>query len=157
MLFPVFNIAGMMLDNFTSEHVPVDMRINFRGGDGFMSQHALNCPQIGAAFQQMGGKGMAERVRTDILGDTGLFRQFFNHVKHHDAGDTIAPSCQKYVIFVSFLDFSQVTVCKPILYFFDGAGGDRYQALFAAFAFHLDESFLEVKVGDFQVTQFRHA
>ena len=123
MLFPVFNIAGMMLDNFTSEHVPVDMRINFRGGDGFMSQHALNCPQIGAAFQQMGGKGMAERVRADILGDAGLFRQFFNHVKHHDAGDTIAPSCQKYVIFVSFLDFSQVTVCKPILYFFDGAGG----------------------------------
>jgi len=55
------------------------------------------------------------------------------------------------------LDFSQVTVCKPILYFFDGAGGDRYQTLFAAFAFHLDESFLEVKVGDFQVTQFRHA
>lgn len=108
MLFPVFNIAGMMLDNFTSEHVPVDMRINFRGGDGFMSQHALNGPQIGAAFQQMGGKGMAERVRADILGDAGLFRQFFNHVKHHDAGDTIAPSCQKYVIFVSFLDFPRL-------------------------------------------------
>ena len=157
MLFPVFNIAGMMLDNFTSESVPVDMCIDFSGGDGFMSQHALDGPQIGAAFQQMGGEGVAERMGTDILGDAGFFRQLFYHVKHHDAGDIIAPSCQKYVIFVSFLDFSQVTVCKPILYFFDGAGGDRYQALFAAFAFHLDESFLEVKVGDFQVTQFRHA
>ena len=34
MLFPVFNIAGMMLDNFTSESVPVDMCIDFSGGDG---------------------------------------------------------------------------------------------------------------------------
>ena len=58
MLFPVFNIAGMMLDNFTSESVPVDMCIDFSGGDGFMSQHALDGPQIGAAFQQMGGEGV---------------------------------------------------------------------------------------------------
>ena len=42
MLFPVFNIAGMMLDNFTSESVPVDMCIDFCGGNGFMPQHALN-------------------------------------------------------------------------------------------------------------------
>ena len=119
MLFPVFNIAGMMLDNFTSESVPVDMCIDFSGGDGFMSQHALDGPQIGAAFQQMGGEGVAERMRTDILGDAGFFCQLFYHVKHHDAGDIIAPSCQKYVILVSFLYFSQVAVCKPILYLLD--------------------------------------
>ena len=75
MLFPVFNIAGMMLDNFTSESVPVDMCIDFSGGDGFMSQHALDGPQIGAAFQQMGGEGVAERMGTDILGDAGFFCQ----------------------------------------------------------------------------------
>ena len=91
MLFPVFNIAGMMLDNFTSESVPVDMCIDFSGGDGFMSQHALDGPQIGAAFQQMGGEGVAERMGTDILGDAGFFCQLFYHVKHHDAGDIIAP------------------------------------------------------------------
>ena len=62
MLFPVFNIAGMMLDNFTSESVPVDMCIDFSGGDGFMSQHALDGPQIGAAFQQIGRAAGRERV-----------------------------------------------------------------------------------------------
>ena len=126
MLFPVFNIAGMMLDNFTSESVPVDMCIDFSGGDGFMSQHALDGPQIGAAFQQMGGEGVAERMGTDILGDAGFFRQLFYHVKHHDAGDIIAPSCQKCLILLSFLYFPQVAVCKPILYLLDCTRRDRY-------------------------------
>ena len=84
MLFPVFNIAGMMLDNFTSESVPVDMCIDFSGGDGFMSQHALDGPQIGAAFQQMGGEGMAERMRAHVFFDTGHFRLLLDNMENHD-------------------------------------------------------------------------
>ena len=120
MLFPVFNIAGMMLDNFTSESVPVDMCIDFSGGDRFMSQHALDGPQIGAAFQQMGGEGVAERMRTDILGDAGFFRQLLSMMKHHDAGEMVTPSLPKIqIILVILLYFPQVAVCKPILYLLD--------------------------------------
>ena len=82
MLFPVFNIAGMMLDNFTSESVPVDMCIDFSGGDGFMSQHALDGPQIGAAFQQMGGERVPERVARDAFADARLARRRRHRAQH---------------------------------------------------------------------------
>ena len=104
-LFAVLYIAGMMFYDFTAQSVPVNMCVNFCCSDRFVTQHTLYGAQVGASFKQVGGKGMAERVRTDILGDAGRFRQVFNHVKHLDAGDTIAPSCQKYVIFVSYLAF----------------------------------------------------
>ena len=93
MFFAIFDVARVMFNNFASKHVPVDMCINFGGGDGFMSQHALDGPQVGAAFPQMGGKGVAERVRADILGDAGFLCQLFYHVEHHDTGDILAPSC----------------------------------------------------------------
>lgn len=66
-LFAVFYVPGMVLDDFTSQHVTVNMRVNFCCCDGLMSQHALYGAQVCAAFQQVGGKRMAEGVRTDIL------------------------------------------------------------------------------------------
>ncbi len=39
------------------------MRINLRGADIGVPQHGLNAAQIGAAFQQMGGKRMPQYVR----------------------------------------------------------------------------------------------
>ena len=41
------------------------MRIDFRGGNAFVSQHFLHRPQVGAALNQMGGKRMPESMRTD--------------------------------------------------------------------------------------------
>ena len=85
MLFSIFYIARMVLYDFTSQHVPVDVCINFRSGDGLVSQHTLDGPQIGSAFQQVGGEGVAEGVRTDSFGDSGGFSQFFDDVEDHDA------------------------------------------------------------------------
>ena len=67
MLFPVFNIAGMMLDNFTSESVPVDMCIDFSGGDGFMSQHILYRSQVCSSTHQMRSKRMTEHFISQAL------------------------------------------------------------------------------------------
>ena len=84
-LFAVFYVPGMVLDDFTSQHVTVNMRVNFCCCDGLMSQHALYGAQVCAAFQQVGGKRMAEGVRTDIFGDSCLFCEFLDEVEYHDA------------------------------------------------------------------------
>ena len=99
---------------------------------------------------------MAEGVWADVFGDVGLLCQFFDKMEYHDARDVFAPACQKYIVLEVFLDFpASITVYEPVPYFFDGTGRYRYKALFAALTFYLDEAFVEIQVGDFQVAQFQ--
>ena len=39
---------------------PVQVGVNFCGGNAFMPQHFLHGPQVGAAFYQVRSKGMPE-------------------------------------------------------------------------------------------------
>ena len=49
--FPVLDISGMMFNDLTAKHITVDMRVDFGCSNILMSEHALNSPQIGSAFQ----------------------------------------------------------------------------------------------------------
>lgn len=51
------------MDGFQS--VLVDMGVNLCGGYVGMTEHYLNCTQIGTARQQVGGKGVAQHVGRD--------------------------------------------------------------------------------------------
>ena len=42
----------------------VQMRVDFRSRDTFMSEHLLYGAEVGAAFDEVRGEGVAERVRT---------------------------------------------------------------------------------------------
>lgn len=81
----VFDVAWMVLYDFTAEHLAVYMGIDFRRGNALVAQHALDGSQVGTSFQQVGGKGVAEGVWTDVFGDAGFVGQFFNEVEYHDA------------------------------------------------------------------------
>ena len=83
--FSVFYVTWMVLYNLATEHLTVDVGVNFRGGNAFMAQHALDGAQVGAAFQQMSGKRMPECMRTDVFGDACLFGQLLDEVENHDA------------------------------------------------------------------------
>lgn len=146
-LFSELNVPGMVLNDFTAQHLAVDMRINFRGCNGLMTQHTLDGTEVGATFEQVRGEGMTEGMGTDIFGDAGLFRQLLNQVENHDAGDAVSPSGKEDIIFKSFLYFSEVAVYQPVLDFFDGTGGDGDQALFAALSFYFDKTFVKVELG----------
>ena len=74
-----------MSDDFCAQHRAVDMGIDLGSGDGFMSQHGLNGTQVGSSLQQVGGKRMTERVRTNGLLDACPFGQLFDEMEHHDA------------------------------------------------------------------------
>ena len=102
-IFSVLNVPWMVLNDLTSQHIPVDMGVDFSGRNRLVSQHTLDGAEVGTSFQQVGGEGMAEGVRTDIFGDAGFLCQLFNQVKNHDAGNAISPSGKKNVIFKSFL------------------------------------------------------
>ena len=79
---PLPIITRMVFQNLFAEELPVDMRIDFGGSNFLMSQHLLDGAQVGSAFQQVCGKGMAEGVRTDFLMDArqfGLLLEGFEH------------------------------------------------------------------------------
>ena len=50
-----------------------NMGIDLGGGDPFMSEHFLNGTEVGTPGQEMGRKRVAQNVRRDRTGDTGLF------------------------------------------------------------------------------------
>lgn len=80
----------MMINNLLSQKMAIDMRIYFRGSDLFMSQHLLNHPNIGASFEQMGSKRMAENMRTYLLLQPHQFCIPFYVIKNGDTGYRLA-------------------------------------------------------------------
>src|SRR3546814_5389209 len=49
------------------------VRVDLRGGDVGVAQHRLQRPKVGAAFEQVRGKGVAKDMRADPRrGDPGL-------------------------------------------------------------------------------------
>lgn len=101
-----------MSDDLLTQAVAVYVGVDFRCPDAFMTQHTLDCPQVGPAFQQVCGKGMPEGMRTDCLFDAGHSGQFLDDMKYHDAGNVLAEPADEYKIFVSGLDQSGVPVRK---------------------------------------------
>ena len=60
-------LSRMKPQNSIAQIFPVNMGINFGSSNAGMAQHFLHGTQVGAAFHQMRGKRMAERMRTDML------------------------------------------------------------------------------------------
>ena len=75
-----------------------------------MSQHTLYGTQVGASFQQVCRKRMAEGMRTDFFFQTDALCQFLDDMENHDAGDVLPEIADEDKIFKSRLYFHQVTV-----------------------------------------------
>ena len=50
-IFSVLNVSWMMLNDLTSQHIPVNMGVDFSGCDRLVSQHTLNGTEVGTSFQ----------------------------------------------------------------------------------------------------------
>ena len=80
------------------EAFPVDMGVDLGGGDVGVSQEFLDDAEIGPAFKEVGGKGVAEGMRGDFSGvQSALKGVFFNHSPGIDAVHGPAPGGQKQV------------------------------------------------------------
>ena len=60
-----------------------DVGINHGGGQIIMSQQGLNRADVGAALEQVGGKGMAKRMGADTLGQTHAARSGLDRLVDH--------------------------------------------------------------------------
>ena len=145
------SVSWMMLDDFTSEHIPINMCVNLSSSDTFVSQHALNGSQIGTTLQKVCRKGVSEGMWADIFANSDCFCQNFDDMEDHDAGNVLATFAYKDEIFVPGLDIHQVTVDEIELQFADSSWRNGHKALFVSFAFHLDETFFQVEIRKFQV------
>jgi hypothetical protein len=75
--------------------IPVEMRIDLRGGDAFVAEHFLYGAEVGAAFHEMGGEGVAEGVWRDAFGDARFLCQVFDDIEDHDPAQAFASFVEK--------------------------------------------------------------
>ena len=66
------------------EEFAVEVGIDLCGGDALVAEHFLDGAKVGAAFDEVGGEGMAESVRGNVLADPGLCREVFEQQEDHD-------------------------------------------------------------------------
>lgn len=85
----------MKLYNGITQKFPVEVCVNLRRGYGFMAEHVLDSPQVGASFNQVCGKRMPERMRPNSLFQAGFFGKPFNDQKDHLPAQLAAPAVQK--------------------------------------------------------------
>lgn len=53
--------------------------VNLRSVDTGVAQHGLHTTQVGAVFEQVGGKTMSQSMRSHFFGYTGTRGVFFDH------------------------------------------------------------------------------
>lgn len=74
--------AGMVLKDGGLPGAGVDVGIDLGGEDGLVAEHLLDNAEIGAVLNEVGGKGVAESVWRDFLGDAGNEGLLLNQIEH---------------------------------------------------------------------------
>src|SRR5215213_4593825 len=72
-----------------------NMCIDLRGGEPRMTQQFLDVAQVCAAVEQVRGKGMTQRVGTDVVHAGADANVFLNHAAHRASRDSGALIVQK--------------------------------------------------------------
>ena len=96
---------------------------------------------------------MAEGMRADGFLEPDGIGQLFDDMEDHNAGNVLASFADENEVFEPRFDGRQVTVDEIKTQFLDGSGGDGNQPLFASFSFYFDESFVQIKVRNFQMAE----
>ena len=84
-----------MLQNVFHPLLGADVGVNFCCKNAFVAEHLLHNSQVGAVFNKMGGKGMAEGVRRDFLGNPHKLHLFLDHCKDHHSGKFAATAVEE--------------------------------------------------------------
>ena len=81
----VATVAREVFEHLLTQKRIGQMHIDVGGGDGFVSKQLLDDTQVGSAFEQVGGKGVAQGVWTDVALNAGQGGVLAQVVKHGDA------------------------------------------------------------------------
>ncbi len=141
---------------FAAQECVVEMYIYLGGSDAFVSQHLLYSPQVGSAFEQVGGEAVAQSVGADVFLNAAGFALFFDNVEYHDPAQPSSPTVEKENVFIAFLGGDVASVFLIKFYFVQVVLRDGYKALFAAFALDDDIFVFKLYLGDTQPYEFRY-
>ncbi len=137
---------------------PVEVGIYLGGGDAFVAKHFLYGTKVGSSFYEVGCKRVAESVRGNVLGDTCLLGQAFQHQEDHDAGQLAAAAVKEEDVFAAAFDGNMdadLILIDPDI--FDGGIADGDEPLFVAFPDDADVAGVEVEARDTEVDDFADA
>lgn len=151
-------VARQVFKDLLAQKTAVDVRVKLRGADAFVAQHGLNGTQVGSPFEQMRGKGVAQRVRRNTLRDARPFGIYLQVVKHRDARKMLAaPVAHEHVVLLARADVDVAAVGKPPLQLPHRLGRNGYQALLIALSRHAHKALFKVQVAHFQKAKLAHA
>src|SRR5215208_37398 len=124
----------------------VDVGVDLRRGDVGVAEHLLHGAQVGAALQQVGGEGVAERVGRDVLLDSGSLDVLLQDLPGAHAGEGRAAGVEQQ-------DPLPLPRLQPGAHLAevdghgaDGSAPDRHQPLFAALAEDANQAVLHQDV-----------
>ena len=133
-----------------------DMSIDLRGGDAGMSEHGLHRADIGAIYQKIGCKGMAQGMRCDFLGDAGANSVFFYH-SFDAAGSKLS---WRGFVFWNADKHCLVRICPAAEVIFDRfarLSGSKNRADLAAFAADAEFVFFQIHIRALEIGEFGNA
>jgi len=139
------------------ESRPVDVRVNLRRGNIGVAEHGLDRAQIGASFEQVGGKGMAQRMRLHFFVDARQQGVTTNELPETLAGHrfsrTIRENKRARFSFEQFRSnhghILRQLFARPL--------AERHSSYLGALAFYGDLIPLEADSLGLQLHQLRHA
>src|ERR1051325_9080078 len=78
-----------------AEILPVHMGVDLRGGEIRMAEHLLHRAEVGATFEEVGGKAVAQGVRRDSLSNSGALRCTLHDTPGTHPREWLAPGIQQ--------------------------------------------------------------
>ena len=85
----------MISQDVGAEGCGVEMEVDLGCVDGCVAEHLLDCAEIGSAFEEVSGEGVAESVGGDDLADSGGFGEVFDNLEDAHAGQRAAAAVEE--------------------------------------------------------------
>jgi hypothetical protein len=105
----------MKIPDYLLKKTHIEMGVDFCGGNAFVPQHFLDNAQIGSAFEKMGGKGVAEGVRTDLLFDARYFSEPNHRSENGNTTQVFPGRIQQQKITKITVNLSRIPDIPPIM------------------------------------------
>ena len=126
----------MIIEDGLSEEFGIDVGVDFGGKDGFVAKHLLYGAEVGAHFNEVGGKGVTEGVGADRFVDACFGGEVFDDVKDHNPAQTGTPAIEKEDVFIFRRNGGQVPAdgIKVEVDVKNGSTANGYESFFVVFA-----------------------
>src|SRR5690554_4251873 len=116
-----------------------------------MAQHLLNGTEVGAIFQQMSGKGMAQGMRSNISLKASLTHIFFQYLPKPLPGQAAAVDVEEYSLLLAIAEELASALLQIAAYGFNCRLAHGHNALLRALSQAAQKTHFQVDVNDIQV------